>query len=35
VFVMGDGVVKGTIDADAEGGLDAGTLAARTQHLLG
>ncbi|MFK7759759.1 MAG: ABC transporter ATP-binding protein [Phycisphaerales bacterium] len=38
VFVMGDGVVKGVIDADedgAEGGLDAGTLATRTQHLLG
>jgi putative ABC transport system ATP-binding protein len=35
VFVMGDGVVKGSVDADSEGGLDAGTLAARTQHLLG
>lgn len=35
VFVMGDGVVKGVIDAPEEGGLDAGTLATRTQHLLG
>jgi len=38
VFVMSDGLVVGTIDADSgagEGGLDASTLATRTQHLLG
>lgn len=37
VFVMGDGRVRGVIDAPngKEGGLDASTLATRTQHLLG
>lgn len=35
VFVMADGLVKGIIDTAEEGGLDAGTLATRTQHLLG
>jgi putative ABC transport system ATP-binding protein len=35
IFVMGDGQIVGNIDADAEGGLDAGTIATRTQHLLG
>jgi len=34
IFVMGDGQIIGNIDADAEGGLDAGTIATRTQHLL-
>jgi putative ABC transport system ATP-binding protein len=38
VYVMSDGLVVGSIDADieaGEGGLDASTLATRTQHLLG
>jgi len=39
IFVMGDGKIVGTIDTnenkDAEGGMDAGTIATRTQHLLG
>jgi len=34
IFVMGDGTIQGVIDAQAEGGLDAGTIATRTQHLL-
>lgn len=35
IFVVGDGVVRGTIDAEAEGGLDAGGVATRAQRLLG
>jgi len=37
VFVMADGTVKGILESDnqAEGGFDVGTLATRTQHLLG
>ncbi len=37
VFVMADGLVKGVLEAEesGEGGFDAGTLATRTQHLLG
>jgi len=35
VLVMADGRVMGSIHADEEGALDAGTLATRTQHLLG
>ena len=38
VFVMVDGLVKGVIESDdseGEGGFDVGTLATRTQHLLG
>ncbi len=34
IFIMGDGQIQGAIDAKAEGGLDAGTIATRTQHLL-
>jgi len=34
ILVMGDGQIQGVIDAKAEGGLDAGTIATRTQHLL-
>ena len=34
IFVMNDGVIAGTLDASAEGELDAGTIATRTQHLL-
>ncbi len=38
IFVMGDGKIQGVIDAQGEegqeGGLDAGTIATRTQHLL-
>ena len=34
VFVMSDGLVVGALEA-GEGGLDASTLATRTQHLLG
>jgi len=33
IYVMGDGKIQGLIDA-SEGGLDAGTIATRTQHLL-
>ena len=32
IYVMGDGKIVGVLDA--EGGLDAGTIATRTQHLL-
>lgn len=35
VFVVGDGVVRGVIDAEAEGGLDAGRVATCAQRLLG
>lgn len=39
IFVMGDGKILGSIDTQedgiAEGGMDAGTIATRTQHLLG
>lgn len=38
IFVMNDGLIVGGIDnphAHAEGGLDAGGIATRTQHLLG
>lgn len=35
IFVMRDGVIAGSIDADEEGAFDAGTVATRTQHLLG
>ncbi len=35
VFVMADGTVRGVIDSAKEGGLDAGSVATRTQHLLG
>jgi putative ABC transport system ATP-binding protein len=35
IFVVGDGVIRGTIDAEAEGGLDAGGVATRAQRLLG
>jgi|TARA_R110000782_G_scaffold57258_25_gene119806 putative ABC transport system ATP-binding protein len=35
IFVVGDGVVRGVIDAEAEGGLDAGGVATRAQRLLG
>ena len=35
IFVMGDGRITGVIDAPEEGALDAGTVATRTQHLLG
>ena len=35
IFVVGDGVVRGVIDAQAEGGLDAGGVATRAQRLLG
>lgn len=35
IFVVGDGVVRGVIDAEAEGGLDAGSVATRAQRLLG
>lgn len=35
IFVMGDGLITGIIDEDEEGALDAGTVATRTQHLLG
>lgn len=37
IFVMNDGVIAGTIEnpnAHDEGGMDAGTIATRTQHLL-
>jgi len=38
IYVMGDGQIQGEIDTQAEdgseGGLDAGTIATRTQHLL-
>lgn len=37
IFVMNDGVIAGTIEnpnAHGEGGMDAGTIATRTQHLL-
>ncbi len=38
IYVMGDGQIQGEIDTRAEdgseGGLDAGTIATRTQHLL-
>jgi putative ABC transport system ATP-binding protein len=38
IFVMGDGQIRGIIDAKgddgSEGGMDAGTIATRTQHLL-
>lgn len=37
IFVMNDGVIAGTIDnahENGEGGLDAGAIATRTQHLL-
>lgn len=38
IFVMNDGMIAGTIENpgvhDEEGGLDAGTIATRTQHLL-
>jgi putative ABC transport system ATP-binding protein len=35
IFVVGDGVMRGVIDAEAEGGLDAGGVATRAQRLLG
>ena len=35
VFVMADGTMRGVIDTNEEGGLDAGGIATRTQHLLG
>jgi putative ABC transport system ATP-binding protein len=35
IFVVGDGVIRGVIDAQAEGGLDAGGVATRAQRLLG
>ncbi|MFK7884472.1 MAG: ABC transporter ATP-binding protein [Phycisphaerales bacterium] len=35
IFVVGDGVLRGVIDAEAEGGLDAGSVATRAQRLLG
>jgi putative ABC transport system ATP-binding protein len=35
VFVVGDGVIRGVIDTQAEGGLDAGGVATRAQRLLG
>jgi putative ABC transport system ATP-binding protein len=35
IFVVGDGVIRGVIDSEAEGGLDAGGVATRAQHLLG
>jgi len=35
IFVVGDGVVRGVIDSEAEGGLDAGSVATRAQRLLG
>lgn len=35
VFVVGDGVIRGVIDTEAEGGLDAGGVATRAQRLLG
>jgi len=35
IFIMADGRVVGSIDAQEEGALDAGTVATRTQHLLG
>lgn len=35
ILVVGDGVVAGVIDAEAEGGLDAGGVATRAQRLLG
>ena len=35
IYVMGDGVIVGTIDAPEEGTLDASAITARTQHLLG
>jgi putative ABC transport system ATP-binding protein len=35
IFVVADGVVRGVIDAQAEGGLDAGGVATRAQRLLG
>lgn len=34
IFVMGDGKIQGSIDATQKGGLDAGSIATRTQHLL-
>ena len=37
IFVMNDGMIVGTIEnpkAHDEGGMDAGTIATRTQHLL-
>lgn len=35
IYVVGDGVMVGEIDTSEEGGLDAGGIATRTQHLLG
>ena len=35
IFVVGDGVIRGVINAQAEGGLDAGGVATRAQRLLG
>lgn len=35
IFVVGDGVIRGMIDSEAEGGLDAGGVATRAQRLLG
>ncbi len=35
IFVVGDGIIRGVIDAQAEGGLDAGGVATRAQRLLG
>ncbi len=35
IFVVGDGVIRGVIDTQAEGGLDAGGVATRAQRLLG
>jgi putative ABC transport system ATP-binding protein len=35
IFVVGDGVIRGVIDAEQEGGLDAGGVATRAQRLLG
>lgn len=35
IYVMGDGVIVGAIDAPTEGTLDASAITARTQHLLG
>lgn len=35
IYVVGDGVMVGEIDTAEEGGLDAGGIATRTQHLLG
>jgi ABC-type lipoprotein export system ATPase subunit len=35
VFVVADGTMRGVIDTAEEGGMDAGSIATRTQHLLG